>query len=204
LLVDISSVKAPVIDFLRSQGRPVLSIHPFFGPGAESLKGMNVAVIYPPRPSGRSREIIRCLRVAGARIVRCTPEIHDLAVSYTLALPHLLGAIYGSMLRNSGLGPRSLADFGGTSFRAMYSLARSIGSESPLVYASIQLAHPSYPRTLRRALLLLRKVQEELSAGERRTFMRLVGDCSSLPPLGGIEPVGSGIRGLSQRKSFKV
>lgn len=187
LLVDISSIKARVIGFLRSQDRPALSIHPFFGPATVSLKGRSVAVVYPRKLSGRSREVVQCFRRAGARVVRCTPEIHDLAVSYTLALPHLLGALYASSLIRSGLRPHLLADLGGTSFRRMYSLARSVGQESPIVYASIQLAHPSYPRALGRAVAALEKIQRELSKGETRTFLRLFDDASSLKSLGEID-----------------
>jgi len=180
LLVDISSVKVPVLRSLRSQARPVLSIHPFFGPSVKSLEGMSVAVVHPKRLYGRSREIVQDLRRSGALIVRCTPELHDRAVSYTLALPHLLGAIYASSLLRSGLRPHTLAMLGGTSFRRMYSLARSVGSESPSVYASIQLAHPSYARTLERALSTLRSVQRELSSGETRAFLRLLDAASNL------------------------
>lgn len=180
LLVDISSVKVPVLRFLRSQARPVLSIHPFFGPSVDSLEGRSVALVHPRKLSGRSLEIVWSLRRAGARIVRCTPELHDRAVSYTLALPHLLGAIYASTLLRSGLRPHLLAMLGGTSFRRMYSLARSVGSENPSVYASIQLAHPSYPRTLENALSLLLKVQRELSSGETRAFLSLLDEASDL------------------------
>lgn len=186
LLVDISSVKVQVLRFLRSQDRPVLSIHPLFGPSAESLEGLSVAVVHPRRLSGRSREFVQSLRSAGARIVRCTPELHDRAVSYTLALPHLLGAIYASSLLRSGLRPHLLAMLGGTSFRRMYALARSVGSENPSVYASIQLAHRSYPRTLDRALSLLLRVQRELSSGETRAFMRLLDEASGLSSFGSI------------------
>jgi len=194
LLVDVSSVKVPVLRFLRSQARPVLSIHPFFGPSIESLEGMSVAVVHPRRLSGRSREIVQNLRRSGARIVRCTPELHDRAVSYTLALPHLLGAIYASSLLRSGLRPHMLAMLGGTSFRRMYSLARSVGYENPSVYASIQLAHPSYPRTLERALSLLLSVQRELSSGETRAFLRLLDDASDL----------ASVEGIGLGKSFKL
>jgi len=187
LLVDISSVKARVIDFLRSQDRPALSIHPFFGPTTDSLRGRSVAVVYPKKLSGRSREMVLCFRRAGARIVRCTPDLHDRAVSYTLALPHLLGALYASSILRSGLRPHLLAKLGGTSFRRMYSLARSVGQESPIVYASIQIAHPSYARTLERIMAALEDVQRELSEGETRAFQRLLDDASSLTSLGEVD-----------------
>jgi prephenate dehydrogenase len=183
LLVDISSVKGPIVKFLRSQDRPALSMHPFFGPAADSVRGRSVAVVYPPRLSGRSRQLVQCFSRAGARVVRCTPEVHDLAISYTLALPHLLGAVFASSIAISGLRPHLLADLGGTSFRRMYSLAKSVGEESPVVYASIQLAHPSYPRALARAVAALERVRNELSKGEARAFLRLLRDASGLKSL---------------------
>jgi len=61
-----------------------------------------------------------------------------------------------------------------------------VGSENPSVYASIQLAHRSYPHTLERALSLLLRVQRELTSGETRAFKRLLDEASGLPSSGSI------------------
>jgi prephenate dehydrogenase len=180
LLIDISSVKAPVANLIRSSRRPVLSIHPLFGPKTESLEGKSLAVVHPARLEGRSREFIKCFREAGAKVVRCTPRLHDKAVSYTLALPHLLAALYGSLLAKSGMEAETLGNLGGTSFRTMCSLAKSLGSESEEVYASIQLSCPSYHETLGIALEELRRVREELRKGKTRTFIKLMRSSSKI------------------------
>jgi len=186
LLVDISSVKSHLIDFLRSSKRPVLSIHPFFGPETESIKGRSVAVIFPPKPDRRSRELLKCFRAAGADIVYCTPQMHDRVISYTLALPHLLAVLYGSLLVNSGIEPRTLEKLGGTSYRILSSLAKSASSESPEVYASIQLVDLSYGKILGRATETLKKVRRELSKGRSDTFLRLLQESSRVPFTGRI------------------
>ncbi|MGQ9514368.1 MAG: prephenate dehydrogenase/arogenate dehydrogenase family protein [Thermoproteota archaeon] len=186
LIVDISSVKSHLIGFLRSSKRPVLSIHPFFGPGTESLKGRSVAVIFPEKPKGRSRELLNCFRDAGAEIVHCSPRIHDRVILYTLALPHLLAALYGSLIVNSGIEPRKLEKLGGTSYRILSSLARSSGSESPEVYASIQLADLSYDKILGRALKTLKNVRTELREGRSDTFLKLLQDSSKVLLVGRI------------------
>ncbi|MEM2884628.1 MAG: prephenate dehydrogenase/arogenate dehydrogenase family protein, partial [Thermoproteota archaeon] len=181
LLVDVSSVKTPVLGFIRSSRRPVLSIHPLFGPTTESLEGKSVAVVHPARLEGRSKEFVDSFKKAGAKVVFCSPKEHDAAVPYTLALPHLLAALYGSLLAESGIRPGTLERLGGSSFRAMSSLAKSVGSESPEVYASIQLASPSYDETLGLALGKLRAVRKGLREGDAGAFLRLMRDSSSLP-----------------------
>jgi len=186
LVVDISSIKRPVEKCFKALRRPVLVMHPFWGGSADSIKGRNLAVTYPRRLEPRARTLVEDLEKGGAVVTRCTPEEHDKAITFTLALPHLLGAVYGFSLSLSELPPRRLGRLGGRSFQTMLGLARAVAEESPEVYAAIQMAGPRYAKILREVSRRIDEIASGISGGRADRFMEtLITSSRALGMLGG-------------------
>lgn len=93
-VVEISSVKSDVIKKIKQTLRRrkkyplILSIHPLFGPGVESLKGQNIVVI-PVIDRGRETKAARRL-FPKAKLSVMNYQEHDRMVAYTLSLMRLV------------------------------------------------------------------------------------------------------------------
>lgn len=146
ILTEITSIKAPVVDSLKEASKNpihVISIHPMFGPGAKSLKDLNIVII---PITEKSEEIAKSLGKFfgkdGANIIFSTFEEHDLIMAYVLCLPHSVGMIIATMMTESGISPKRFREFAGSSFKLLLTLTESIiyqGSELP---ALIHLTNP--------------------------------------------------------------
>jgi len=131
LVVEISSIKAPVLSSIRSlrkAGIKVLSIHPMYGPGVRTLKGRSVlAVTVPKHPE--VTKILSIFQNDGARIVYCTPEKQDSLASIVLALPHLMNVGFIETLRSLRVDLDEVNSVAGTTFKLQLLLAEEIYNE---------------------------------------------------------------------------
>jgi len=131
LIVEISSVKSPVrrtIAALQERGVPVLSIHPMFGPGANTLEGRSILVASRTR-HGEAKRLISKLRWQGARMVPCSIDKHDALASLVIALPHLMSISLIETLRNLGISLNEVSMASGTTFRLQSLIAEAIYQE---------------------------------------------------------------------------
>lgn len=128
-MTDVGSTKVWVADRVRAAlgaaaGRFVGS-HPIAGSEKQGLDGAvpdlydRATVVMTPRADGSPEAIERVAslwRLVGARVIRLTPEEHDLRLARTSHLPHLTAAVLAAV---AGRGARveGLGAFCGTGFR---------------------------------------------------------------------------------------
>lgn len=132
LIVEISSVKEPVkrtLLQLKKQGFAVLSIHPMFGPSANTLLGKTIIRVFVSRSNATNR-FLSLLQRKGARILPSDFEEHDKLVSITLALPHFMNIAFVNAMRAYGIRPKALRAAAGTTFRLQSLIAEAIFQES--------------------------------------------------------------------------
>jgi prephenate dehydrogenase len=131
LVVEMSSIKAPVLRSIRSlqrNGIDVLSIHPMFGRGVRTIKGRCILAVTVPKHREANR-LLSIFRKKGARIVYCTPERQDSLASVILALPHFMNVSFVETLRSLRVNLDELNSVAGTTFQLQLLLAEEIYNE---------------------------------------------------------------------------
>ena len=177
ILSEITSIKAPILESLKDASKNpiyIVSLHPMFGPGAKSLKDLNIVIISVKEKSEESAKSLGdFFRKDGANIIFSTFEEHDLVMAYVLGLPHTIGIIIASMMTESGISLERFREFAGSSFKLLLTLTESIiyqGSELPTL---INLTNPHSEPIMKgfkdHLLRLINAIKEE----DSRTFEEL-------------------------------
>ena len=152
-LIEISSIKHEAHRTLSEVARlyklKPLCIHPLFGPGADSIKGMKVALapVFDVHAELRSaRKIFN-----GASFVTVDVDEHDKIIAVVLGLTHLTNAILARILTDE----RELNRFrevAGTTYKLQSLLTESIMNDDTDLFTSLIMSN-SYTRRYARSLL---------------------------------------------------
>ncbi len=132
LFVEISSVKEPVrttIQLLLRRRIGILSVHPMFGPGSQTLSGKAMLVTSEPANSKMAEALLKLFRKKGVMLFRFDPERHDQLIALVLALPHFVNNIFMNTLKTIGENPNRLRKVAGTTFRLQLLTAEAISQE---------------------------------------------------------------------------
>jgi len=164
VVFDISSLKTPVIPALRKaveDGIMACSVHPMFGPSAESVYDRNIVVCDcgSPEASDRATEL---LDGTLANIVRIPIEEHDELMAYVLGLSHALNLAFFNALQKTGIDFDTLNEVASTTFRRQVATSRDVAFENPELYYEIQRLNPENRKALD---LLIQAVEEVRRAG---------------------------------------
>ncbi len=147
LVLDVASVKGPVLPIYEKaarQGLSVASVHPMFGPGVHSLEGQNLIVCDAGVPAA-TRAAHRLFAGHGLRVAEMPLAAHDPWIARTLGLAHLLSLLAGSVLAREGVKVKSLDGLASTSFRNLCLLAAPILHQAPDLTLPIQARNPATP-----------------------------------------------------------
>jgi prephenate dehydrogenase len=149
IVTDVGSVKADVMRELESlvakAGAHFVGSHPMAGgekmgvaAARADLYENAVCVLTPTRKSNASavRKLERFWKALGSRVVKMPPEQHDLFVSRTSHLPHVVAATLANLVLSSSQ-PKGQAQLCATGFRDMTRIA----SGSPEMWRDIALAN---------------------------------------------------------------
>lgn len=145
VVFDLCSVKSFISDTLRKaadDGISITSVHPMFGPGAPTPRGLNVLVCSCGSGAADQR-VTKLFGSAGANVRTVPLEEHDGLMAYALGLSHVTVLLFGSALDASGRRIGELREVQGTSFDRLASLAREMSLESRRVYHDIQSLNPN-------------------------------------------------------------
>lgn len=144
LIIDITSVKvAPVATMHQKIKRGlVLSTHPLFGPGAQDITNRSFILTPTNVPekdlADKTKEY---LETRGARVTLMTPEEHDEIMAVVLGLAHFIAIVSAdTLLSFSRL--KQMGATSGITFKLLSTLAESVISEDPALYASLQMNLP--------------------------------------------------------------
>jgi prephenate dehydrogenase len=186
---EVASVKSgivPVLERITTSHRlQCVAVHPMFGGGAPSIAGKVVAMI-PVYGGSQALQILRDMFVAdGATVFETTTDEHDRMMARVLGLPHMTNILYG--LCQAGLQSpdtpagdywRDLAKFGGTTWRLQGTLAGAVLSESPEVYAQIQLENPYFREEIQRIRGFVLEYLDAVARGDAAAATRLISRAS--------------------------
>lgn len=153
MLIEISSVKHEAHRTLSEVARMYklkpLCIHPLFGPGAESIKGMKVALIPVVDVHAELRKVRKILQ--GASLVTVDVKDHDKIIAVVLGLTHLNNAILAKIISDEKE-PKRLKEITGSTYKLQSLLTESIVNDEPELFTSLIMSN-SYTKQYARNLL---------------------------------------------------
>ncbi len=143
-VLDITSIKeAPVEIMHKYLGKGlVLGTHPVFGPGAKGVRNQNFVLTPTNRPEVElANKIKGYLETRGARVSLMTPREHDEMISVILGLAHFIAIASADALLNFDR-LKQMASIAGPTYKVLLTLAESVITEDPELYASLQMNLP--------------------------------------------------------------
>lgn len=165
LVVEIASLKAPVLDALRelhASGTNVASIHPMWGPKTEILAGRNLAICRLS-DGQEARAARKLFDDTAANIVEMPVEEHDRMMALVLGLPHAANLVFGHALAGEGTPFARVAKLGGPTFQRQVEVSAEVAGENKDLYHEIQKLNPHTAEVLSS----LRRSLDELEAAVR-------------------------------------
>ena len=139
LIFDLTSLKSPVIDTLKDMAsrRNVCSVHPMFGPSAESLDDRNMIICDCGNRSA-AEQVFDMFDGFGGNLRMIDIAQHDVYMSYVLGMSHAVNIAFFTALDRSGLSFEDLESVASTTFRKNIDTNVSVALEDPVLYYDIQ------------------------------------------------------------------
>jgi chorismate mutase / prephenate dehydrogenase len=150
LIVDIASVKSPLLDTLQNaaaKGLKICSIHPMFGPDTQLLSDRHVLLMNVGNDAA-VLEARALFAATSAEIVEVPLQQHDELIAFVLGLSHAINIVFAKALTNSGAAAPMLATLSSTTFDRQLKIASSVASENPKLYFEIQALNQSREHSL--------------------------------------------------------
>lgn len=184
LFIEISSVKQPLRSVLRELERrriSVLSIHPLFGPGAESVRDRTILVMPLTQRTHLADSFLRILRRKGAKLVKCDFNEHDKLISAVLTLPHFLNATFVNALKSLSVDLNVLSEIAGPTFKLQLLIAEKVHQESLDNETSVLMDSPYSVTALKKFAQAGNGIVNIVARGKRSMMIRtLRAGCSYL------------------------
>jgi len=170
VIVDIASIKTPLIDAIRrlqQAGARVASIHPMFGPSVVLLRECDV-VICDTGDAAAAAGVSRLFEPTTARLLHMPLDEHDRLMADVLTLAHATAIAFALALPGTASPVRS------TTLAALERLSANVVRESPDVYFEIQARNPHSARAIARLAAAVGRVGEVVTAQDADGFRALM------------------------------
>jgi prephenate dehydrogenase len=145
VILDITSIKVFSVEIMHKYIKTgtALGVHPMFGPGARDITNHNF-VLTPTNKAetALSQKIRSYLETRGARVTVMTPQEHDEMMTVILGLSHFIAIVSADTLLSLD-NLKQLEAIGGSTYKVLLTLAGSVISEEPELYASLQMSLPN-------------------------------------------------------------
>ncbi|MDD5038699.1 MAG: prephenate dehydrogenase/arogenate dehydrogenase family protein, partial [Dehalococcoidales bacterium] len=144
VVIDVTSIKVSPVAAMHKYIKTglVLGIHPMFGPGARDIANQSF-VLTPTneRETALAQKIKRYLEARKARVTLMSPEEHDKMMAVILGLSHFIAIVTADTLLSLDK-LKQMEAIGGSTFRVLLTLAKSVLAEDAEFYASLQMNLP--------------------------------------------------------------
>ncbi len=144
IVIDITSIKVFPVETMHKYIKTglVLGAHPVFGPGAKGVRNQNF-VLTPTNDNETTlaQKIRQYLEERGARVTLMTPHEHDEMMAVILGLSHFIAIVSADTLLSFDK-LKQMEAIGGPTYKLLLTLAESVITEDPELYASLQMNLP--------------------------------------------------------------
>lgn len=144
MVVDVTSIKEHPVNVMHQYLKTtnILGTHPLFGPGARDLANQNFALTPTNEIENQLAQKVRgFLESKGARVSLMEPHQHDEIMTVVLGLAHFIAIVSADTLAGTGR-MQQMKALGGSTYRVLTTLAESVISEEPELYATLQMRLP--------------------------------------------------------------
>jgi chorismate mutase/prephenate dehydrogenase len=141
---DIASLKDHARDSIRKalkSGISYTSIHPMFGPKVSTLSD-RIICICDCGDAKATEKVKNFFKDTSATLVQLSLEEHDEAISYILALSHIINIIFMKVLMDGDYEYFELKNLASTTFISQMGTAKGVIMENPELYYAIQKFNP--------------------------------------------------------------
>lgn len=166
ILAEVSSIKKRSVGALRQVANrhlQPLSIHPLFGPAAESLTRETIAVV--PVFDEDAEACIAKKLFDGVNIVVTELAEHDRAMAVILSLTYFMNLAFVQALTEEDL--TLLKKLSGTTFEVQLAIAESVASEDPDLVSSLMKENPFTELCLERYIGAVHKTKRLIESGSK-------------------------------------
>ena len=171
LLCDVTSVKTgPLKAMLAAHAGPVAGLHPMFGPDVTDFHAQ-VFVHSPGRNDAAAEPLLEQIRLWGGKIVRCSAEEHDRAMSIIQALRHFTTYAYGLFLARVRPDLGKLLELSSPIYRLELLMVGRLFAQDPHLYADIIMASKEKGELIRAYVESLAPEVERVLARDRDGFV---------------------------------
>jgi prephenate dehydrogenase len=181
IVTDVGSVKAGVVRALETliarSGAHFVGSHPMAGAEKTGVSAAcadlfenAVCVVTPTKKTNRAalKSVERFWKAVGSRVLELTPATHDVLVSRSSHLPHVLAATLANLVLNPAQ-PEFQAALCANGFRD----TTRIASGSPEMWRDIALANPqNIAKSVNTFVAELRKFQRALAKADAQAIAR--------------------------------
>ena len=170
LLMDVTSVKTePVKAMLTASQASVVGTHPLFGPTVHSLQGQRV-VLTPGRGDEWLAWLKTMLHARGLEMVETTPAEHDRAMAIVQVLVHFSTEVMGKTLASLQVPIDQTLMFTSPIYLMELLLIARHFSQSPELYASIQMSNPGTDEVVAAFLHAAEELRAVTQRGDHQAF----------------------------------
>lgn len=147
LVVDLTSVKAPIMSVLSRLRSEVLSLHPMFAPSVPSVVGQTCVTCRVR--TGRYADFVEgLLRDAGLKLVPMDADEHDKVMAVIQGLTHFQALTAAHCMMQMGFDPTTTVSVSSPVYRLRLAMIGRVLGQDPRLYAEIQVYNPYIPQVL--------------------------------------------------------
>jgi chorismate mutase len=172
-IIEVSSIKTPVLSGLEKSIVPLISMHPLFGPSAHHY-GKNTMAVIKLGHSQTDRFALNLVRQLFPQfeVLGMGAEAHDKQMAAMLSLPHSLVLAFGEVLaRNrSFIGNKGIAT---ASYNTMKEFTAKTLSENPEIYYEISSLNEFTPKVLQELEVSISKLSKALEHGDSKAYLSI-------------------------------
>lgn len=172
LLCDVTSVKTgPVKAMLEAHPGPVAGLHPMFGPDVTDFHAQ-VFVHSPGRCDSAAAPLLEQIRLWGGKIVRCTAEEHDRAMSIIQALRHFTTFAYGVFLADIRPDLHRILSLSSPIYRLELMMVGRLFAQDPHLYCDIIMSSKEKSELIGAYVESLGPQLDIVRRGDREAFVK--------------------------------
>jgi len=149
VILDITSIKVSPVETMHKHIKRgvVLGTHPVFGPGARDItKKSFILTPTNTEEEALAQKVRGYLETRGGRVTLMAPEEHDEMMTIILGLSHFIAIVSADTLLSIDK-LKLMEEIGGSTYKMLLTLAKSIISEDAEFYASLQVSLPHMAKT---------------------------------------------------------
>lgn len=170
-VVDLTSVKSPIVDVLTSLPSEVLSLHPMFSPKVSSLDGQT-CVVCPIRSGAYGAFVEYVLSSEGIALTRMTPDEHDRMMAVVQGITHFQAIAAAHCMMALGVDLSKSLEVASPVYRLRLGMIGRVLSQDPKLYAEIQIYNPYIQPVLEQLAASSQLLTGLVAAGDVAGFER--------------------------------